>query len=391
MPAQWRPRAAESLLPKRPSELLLRGLLKLGQLSKVEQYLLEQRSQAQVAANKTKAPSSPGSWLVQPKALGLGALSAAVIGAGFWWLLKRAKEKASAAIVELRRNTLVNNPEDADRPAQPDATAPVDVDLVECSVYAPRAARPGAQIMIQVFLHLPEQREQARFLAEAMDSSATSRGIQTLEIDVKRGARVEISLAAGTLSVDEPVQSVIWRGRTVFSQFFVDIPEGTSGQNFFLAVRVRVDGSLIGSIKFRISSDQKATNLEPVILGDYARRYKKAFVSHATIDREEVLKRVQIMRTPGAEVFSGRAYARTWRPLGEGAPRIHRSLRLVPAVLVAGRKRFRSTCRRRSNTRTIASRRVRLASRILYPSLCNRAWSRHRSLPISTSMIRSVS
>jgi hypothetical protein len=50
-----------------------------------------------------------------------------------------------------------------------------DVDVVECSVYGPRVARPGEGIMIAVFLHLGDERHRASFLAKAMDLSATLR------------------------------------------------------------------------------------------------------------------------------------------------------------------------------------------------------------------------
>jgi len=117
------------------------------------------------------------------------------------------------------------NPEEVDLPAQPDATAPQDLDLVECSVFGRRAARPGETIMIQVFLHLQEQRERARFQAAAMDSTTTLIIARTIEIAIKRGARVEVSFGISTLHVAEPVQSVVWQGEPTFRQFLVEIPE----------------------------------------------------------------------------------------------------------------------------------------------------------------------
>jgi TIR domain len=304
MLAQWKPPATYRLLRSTSQNPWVWRQLQGGAqwLLKEKLSLQEQRSREEAAVKKSQGePSSPWSSLLQPEPLGLGTLLAAVVATGFW-LRKRAREKASAAILELLRKTPVNADE-ADLPAQPDPTAPLDVDLVECSVFGRRAARPGDTIMIQVFLHLQEQRERASFQAAAMDSSATLIITRTLEIAVRRGARVEVSFAVSTLHVDDPVQSVVWQGDPAFCQFLVAIPEGTNGRSFFPVVRVSVDGSLIGCIKFRISSDQKATELEPAILGDYARRYKKAFVSYATIDRKEVLKRVQILQILKTKVF----------------------------------------------------------------------------------------
>jgi len=268
----------------------------------LEQPLKEKAAAEKAAAEKAEAevPSSPWSRLRQPVSLGLGVLVGGLVVVV--WLLRRARQKASAPVEELFRKALVN-PEEVGGLVQSNAAVSQDVDLVDCSVFGPPAARPGDTIMIQVFLHLPEQRERASFQAAAMDSSATSKGTRTLEIAIKRGARVEISFAVNALRVDEPVQSVVWQGQPVFCQFLVAIPQGTSDQSFFCVVRVSIDGSLIGCIKFRISSDPNTTGPQPALLGDYAHRYEKAFVSYATMDRKEVLKRVQMLQILKTEFF----------------------------------------------------------------------------------------
>jgi hypothetical protein len=182
-------------------------------------------------------------------------------------------------------------------------TAEPPPDRVECSVFGPPAVPPDGTALVQVFLHLPEQVESAKFIASAMDVSTTLRGTRSLEVEIKRGARVDISLAVNRSSVDEPVQSVVWQGQPVFCQFLVTIPAGTSGQNFFPIVRVSIDGSLVGCIKFRISSDASAASPQSIPLGDYAHRYENAFVSYATKDRKEVLKRVQMLNAMKIKFF----------------------------------------------------------------------------------------
>ena len=185
-----------------------------------------------------------------------------------------------------------------------DRTVVSDVaDTVECSVFAPPAVPPAETALIQAFLHLPEQAERANFLASAMDSSTTFKGTRSLEIEIKRGAKVELSLAGSGLLIDEPVQSVVWQGQPIFCQFLVTVPAGTSGHGFFPVVRVSIDGVLVGCIKFRILSDSSATNPQSRPLGDHARRYEKAFVSYATKDRKEVLKRVQMLNVMKTKFF----------------------------------------------------------------------------------------
>jgi hypothetical protein len=181
------------------------------------------------------------------------------------------------------------------QPAEP------NVDTVVCSVFGPPVAPPG-EILIQVFLHMPSHAERAQFLATAMDSSATQKSTQFLETPIKRGAKVDISFSVSVLTVDEPVQSVIWQGEPTFAQFLVTIPHGSSGQSFFPVVRISVDGKLVGRIKFRIES-KPTTTAQSEPLGDQARRYEHAFVSYATKDRKEVLKRVQMLPIMKTEFF----------------------------------------------------------------------------------------
>jgi TIR domain len=181
-------------------------------------------------------------------------------------------------------------------------TAP-KLDLVDCSVFGPPTAPPGETVLIQIFLHLPSQAEQARFLATIMDPSAALKGVQTLEARIERGARVDITLATSGLIVEEPVQSVFWTGAPAFRQLVVTIPEHTNGQDFFPIVRISVDGRLIGRIIFRLSSNVSTSSPKSGPLGDHARLYKYAFVSYATEDRKEVLKRVQMLPIMKTEFF----------------------------------------------------------------------------------------
>jgi hypothetical protein len=188
------------------------------------------------------------------------------------------------------------------RAAEAPSTDPVG-DMVECSVFGPPAAPPGKTILIQVFLHLTNQAERASFLASTMDASAKLKATKSLDLPIKRGARVEIAFAANGLEVDDPVQSVVWRGEPTYCQFLATIPAGTSGQGFFPVVRLSIDGKLVGPIKFRLSSDAAASQPASEQLGDHAEPYKYAFVSYATKDRKEVLKRLQMLEVMKTKFF----------------------------------------------------------------------------------------
>jgi hypothetical protein len=182
------------------------------------------------------------------------------------------------------------------------ASDPIE-EIVECSVFGPPAAPPGKTILIQVFLHLANQTERASFLASTMDASAKLKATKSLELPIRRGAHVEVAFSANGLEVDDPVESVVWRGQPAYCQFLATIPAASSGQSFFPVVRVSVDRKLVGCIKFRLSSDAAASQPVSEPLGDHAGPYKYAFVSYASKDRKEVLKRVQMLEILKTKFF----------------------------------------------------------------------------------------
>jgi hypothetical protein len=136
-----------------------------------------------------------------------------------------------------------------------------------------------------------------------MDASTKLKGTKSLPLILRRGAQVEIAFSADGLVVDDPVQSIVWQVEPAYCQFLARIPTGTSGQSFFPVVRVSVDGQLVGPIKFRLASDDTASQPASEPLGDHAGPYRYAFVSYASKDREEVLKRVQMLEVLKTEFF----------------------------------------------------------------------------------------
>ncbi|MDX6677181.1 MAG: eukaryotic-like serine/threonine-protein kinase [Solirubrobacteraceae bacterium] len=68
-----------------------------------------------------------------------------------------------------------------------------ELDTVDCTVFAPPEARPGEQILVQVFVHLPVQEATARALAGEFDEVATRRA-------VCRASRPRSSAARGSSS-----------------------------------------------------------------------------------------------------------------------------------------------------------------------------------------------
>jgi len=176
---------------------------------------------------------------------------------------------------------------------------------VDCTVFAPATVTLGEAVLVQVFAHLPLQHEDARALATEFDPGAQRRAFKSLESRVARGSRLTFHLAMPGAHVDDPVQSLVWRGRAEAVQFGVTTA-AAPGQPSLIGTVTASQGSVpIGHVKFRLGvrpdSGPRDERLEPV--GDDARRYRSAFTSYASTDRDQVLRGVQMLRAVGIRCF----------------------------------------------------------------------------------------
>lgn len=178
---------------------------------------------------------------------------------------------------------------------------------MDCTVFAPPAAAQGDSILVQVFAHLAEAAEVVEKLAKRADESAEWRGAKCLEAQIARGERLTFHLEMPFLVVDDPVQTLTWNGRPQAVQFSVEVPTGPKGPrgNVISTVTVLLHGVPIGHIKFKLAivpaSERGPDTVAPQ--GDDVRHYSLAFVSYASEDRREVVRRLQMLSTLGIRYF----------------------------------------------------------------------------------------
>lgn len=187
-------------------------------------------------------------------------------------------------------------PEEIRKRAQPRVTRPA-TDAVDCTVYAPATSFAGDLILVQAFFHVPEKAAEARRLAKEFDDEAQRRGFKSLELDVAHGTKLQAELKFPGLEVDEPVQYLMWRGRTDSVQFVVSVPERKPG-SCLGKLTVYMDGVPVGKVTFKIkieASRHADAIHDPSIVRQNAHPFQQAFISYASEDRAEVLKRVQMI------------------------------------------------------------------------------------------------
>jgi hypothetical protein len=173
-----------------------------------------------------------------------------------------------------------------------------DADVVEVSAFAPPIASADEEVLVQIYLHKCEQASVVEGLARTADDRTARRSITTLAVEVVHGQRVDVVLEAADLTIDQPAQFVVWRGKPAACQFQLKFPPDAAGRNYLVSVRVFINSIPIGKLAFKLRAESldAASRRPPRYLGESARRYQHAFLSYASPDRAEVLKRAQALK-----------------------------------------------------------------------------------------------
>jgi hypothetical protein len=202
---------------------------------------------------------------------------------------------------------------------EPQPIEPIrDKDIVDVSVFAPKKVRSSTAALVQVFFHLLDQSELARDLAHEADPLTKRRGAKTLATEIGRGQRIDVILECpGAELLGGHLQSIIWHGRPTACQFIVVLPESALGTASLVRVQILLDSVPIGFIAFSLEVSNAVEFDDTDVRGDERKRYRYAFLSHASGDRTEVLKRAQALRAVGINYFHDLASLRPgdkWEP-----------------------------------------------------------------------------
>ena len=185
------------------------------------------------------------------------------------------------------------------------AARSAECDNVDCALFAPEVVSAGADFMVQVFLHLPELAEEAIALAREFDKEAVRRGRTTLDLQVERGTRFRFELRLPGVDVETSVLAATWRGRTTGVTFVVSVPEAAAAAGLVGRLLVFQGTVPVGRIAFKlaIAAKQPAPGVADAEPRGVPRRFRQAFVSYASQDRAEVVKRVQMCEALRLDYF----------------------------------------------------------------------------------------
>ena len=172
---------------------------------------------------------------------------------------------------------------------------------VYSSVFAPAEIAPKQHLMVQVYLHLPEETEKVKSLASEADKNAERRGYEPLEVPLKKGDNVEIELNVnGDSLLYNCRKLVVWQGSFVKRAFDFVVPADIDVYELSSSVNIYVNGAIAGELMFLTAIVDSPRRLNTNV---YARPTKKLFISYSHKDVASAERIAKIHEALGIDVF----------------------------------------------------------------------------------------
>lgn len=175
-------------------------------------------------------------------------------------------------------------------------------DLIYTSVYAPERVVKNKNFFILAFIHTRQQKSEVKEIVHDFDGSMIQKAIQYLDVLIKIGTRLTFKLVLNEIILTEGVKYLVWLGDPSYVEFEVKIPESYKGDSVVGKVIICIDTIPVGVIKFKMRIEEGLKNIkEPAETKSI--KYRNAFISYSSDDREEVLKRVSMLPKLGVNYF----------------------------------------------------------------------------------------
>lgn len=184
---------------------------------------------------------------------------------------------------------------------------------LDCTVFAARRVAPRNRFLVTVWAHRPCQASRVAEMTREFDGPISRRGVTSLSTRIRKGSKLAFELSLPLLEIDEPFKDLAWRGRPDSVGFIVTVPPDLSPQTIAGTVNVYQDTVPIGQVCFTVEvcSERQMPPEEffadgVTVKGDpcgEGKRYDLAFISYASQDRPEVLRRVPMLSAVGIRYF----------------------------------------------------------------------------------------
>ena len=167
-------------------------------------------------------------------------------------------------------------------------TTPSMIDTYEVfsSIYAPAEVKRKSHMLVQVYLHLHEETEKVKALAQESDKNAERRDYIPLQCKLKKGDKVDVQLNiyGETLLISDK-KSVVWQGTFTKCSFDYFVPKDIDVDELSCAAMLTVNGVPVGEMRFITRIVDAPRQLNPEII---AHKYNKVFISYSHQDESKV-------------------------------------------------------------------------------------------------------
>lgn len=161
-----------------------------------------------------------------------------------------------------------------------------EMDEVYSSIFAPAEVKLGFHMLVQVYLHLYEETDKVKTLAQESDRNAERRDYIPLQCKLKKGDKVDVQLNIyGETLLMSDKKSVIWQGVFTKCSFDFFLSKDIDVDELSCVSILSVNGVPVGEMRFITSIVDSPRQLNPEII---AHKYSKVFISYSHQDESKV-------------------------------------------------------------------------------------------------------
>ena len=154
------------------------------------------------------------------------------------------------------------------------------------SIFAPAEVKRKSPMQVQVYIHLYEETEKVKKLAQESDKNAERRDYIPLQYKLKKGDKVDVLLNfyGETLLVSDK-KSVVWHGSFTKCSFDYFVPKDINVDELSCVALLSVNGVPVGEMRFVTRIVDSPRQLNPEVV---AHKYNKVFISYSHQDESKV-------------------------------------------------------------------------------------------------------
>ena len=154
------------------------------------------------------------------------------------------------------------------------------------SIFAPAEVKRKSHMLVQVYLHLYEETEKVKTLAQESDKNAKRRDYIPLQCKLKKGDKVDVLLNIyGETLLMSGKKSVVWQGTFTKCSFDYFVPKDLDVDELSCVALLSVNGVPVGEMRFITRIVDSPRQLNPEII---AHKYSKVFISYSHQDESKV-------------------------------------------------------------------------------------------------------